>query len=758
MKNIFLAMSILVVANYSFAQHLPPLRETTSINLIGLFETKVADLKLVQPNNSSSKNPLIYQCNLDSAYYWAYDSLNMSWGTTIVAKTVNTYDSNNNKVLVELGNILNGQWIVSNKFIYAYDSYGNQLSEINTFYDSSAAQWINFNRILNSFDINNNLIEYSYQNWDGSSWVNYWRYLYLYDLNGNKIERITQNWDGSNWSNNQLDTYTYDSGNNMINSLSQFWDGSNWYNGGCGFLVYTYDGNGNMLTESYMCWNVTTSQWDNSFHRDCIYNTDNLMLNFVDKNWDGNSWNIVLQGTYSYDQNNNNIYALFEDWSSGSLFSYSNDFTYDLNNNCISDLSKVMDAPNNWSNHVLSLFTFDDRHNRLSWENKSWGSSGWENGVHYDYEYNIANRQISELRKIWNGIAWINADSSHFYYTINSDVWPGDANNDLQVDNYDLLPIGLYYNETGSPRTTISNAWQPEVCSNWSRFQNNGADLKHADCNGDGIVTSSDTLAINLNFTQSHAFVPSPSDLRTFASDFYITTTNSIYSPGDWVTADIWLGTQTNPVEDLYGLAFDVTYNSSFVQAGSESVGFSNSWLLNGVSNGLKIFKVDQVNSLIRVAQTRIDHLSVDGYGHIGTLQFQLKNNIVLADSIQLNIVAHSAVDALGNNLYFNIIPTSFAITVGVEEIEEEESISIYPNPFNENTQIGYELKNESKISIELFNALGQQLYVVENSVQQPGRHSVFISPKSKGYEAGIYYVKIKIDDTLITKKIIQMK
>jgi hypothetical protein len=758
MKNIFLAMSILVVANYSFAQHLPPLRETTSIKPIGLFETKVADLKLVQPNNSSSKNPLIYQCNLDSAYYWAYDSLNMSWGTTIVAKTVNTYDSNNNKVLVELGNILNGQWIVSNKFIYAYDSYGNQLSEINTFYDSTAGQWINFNRILNSFDINNNLIEYSYQNWDGSSWVNYWRYSYSYDSNGNQVERITQNWDGSNWINNQLDTYTYDSNNKMITSLSQGWDGSNWYSGSCGYLVYTYDGNGNMLTESHMCWNALTSQWDNSFHRDCIYNTDNLMLNFVDKNWDGNSWNIVLQGTYSYDQNNNNVYALFEDWSSGSLFAYSNDFAYDINNNCISDLSKIMDAPNIWSNHVLSLFTFDDRHNRLSWENKSWGSSGWENGVHYDYEYNIANMQVSELRKIWNGIAWINADSSHFYYTINSDVWPGDVNNDLQVDNYDLLPIGLYYNEAGSSRATISNAWQPEVCSNWNRFQNNGADLKHADCNGDGMVTGSDTLAINLNFTQSHSFVPSSADVRAIEADFYITTPNSIYNPSDWVTADIWLGTQANLVEDLYGLAFDVTYNSSLVQAGSESVGFSNSWLLNGASNGLKISKVDQVNSLIRVAQTRIDHISVDGYGHIGTLQFQLKNNIVLADSIQLNIVAHSAVDALGNNLYFNSIPTSFAVTVGMEEMEEEESISIYPNPFNENTQIVYELKNESKISIELFNALGQQLYVVENSVQQPGRHSVFISPKSEGYEAGIYYVKIKIDDASITKKIIQMK
>ena len=700
MKTVFNSISLLIIANFAFAQHIPPLQEKIKTNPSGLFEKKIAELKFAQPDNkNSSKNFHSYQCNLDSSYYWAYDSLNMSWGTSIVGKTVNTYDSNNNKILIELGNIVNGQWIVSNKFIYTYDLFGNQLSEINTFYDSTSNQWINFNRIQKSFDINNNLIEYLYQNWDGSSWIDYWRYSYSYDSNGNQVERITQNWDSLNWINTGLDTYSYDSANNMITSLSQGWDGSNWYNGSCGYLTYTYDGNGNMLSESYMCWNASTSQWDNSFHRDYLYNSDNLLLNFIDKNWNGNSWSIVFQGTNSYDINNNNIYSLFEDWSGGSLFSFSKEYAYDASNNCISDLSKVMDAPNVWSNQGLTLYTFDDRNNKLSWENKLWGPNGWENKHHYDYEFNIANIQISESHKIWNGIAWISIDSSHFYYTINSDVWPGDANNDLQVDNYDLLPIGLYYNQTGSPRTTISNAWQPEVCANWNRIQNNGADLKHADCNGDGIVDSNDTLAIDLNFTQSHSFIPNTTDLRSSEADFFITTNYNTYNPGDWVTADIWLGSQVNPVENLYGLAFDISYNSSLVQAGSESISYSNSWLLNG-SNGLKVSKIDPVNSLIRVAQTKTDHLAINGYGHLGTIQFQLNNAIFSVDSIELDIVGYSAVDAQGNNLYFNVVPTAFEVTAGIEDLAGGEIISIYPNPFKESTQISYELRSESTIRV----------------------------------------------------------
>ena len=57
------------------------------------------------------------------------------------------------------------------------------------------------------YDVNNNLIEDLYQNWDGSNWVNVEKYSYAYDVNNNLIERLEQNWDGSNWVNYMCHIY-----------------------------------------------------------------------------------------------------------------------------------------------------------------------------------------------------------------------------------------------------------------------------------------------------------------------------------------------------------------------------------------------------------------------------------------------------------------------------------------------------------------------------------------------------------------------
>ena len=71
--------------------------------------------------------------------------------------------------------------------------------------------------------------------------------------------------------------------------------------------------------------------------------------------------------------------------------------------------------------------------------------------------------------------------------TANKPVFPGDANFNQLCNYTDLLYLGIAYGETGAVRPSASLAWTPQYGPNWNDTLPNGRDLKHADCNGDGI-------------------------------------------------------------------------------------------------------------------------------------------------------------------------------------------------------------------------------------------------------------------------------
>ena len=221
-----------------------------------------------------------------------------------------------------------------------------------------------------------------------------------------------------------------------------------------------------------------------------------------------------------------------------------------------------------------------------------------------------------------------------------SDVWPGDANHDFTVDNTDLLPIGLYYGQTGFARSSVSNVWQADSSANWGLTQPNLSDLKHVDCNGDGIINMSDTLAVNLNFSSAHSIQSIDNTSRAPLPDMYFTFASSSYLPGDWVDAEVWLGTAANPVAGLYGLSFNIDYNTSLIEPGTTNMNYPNSWLGTPGTNAIKMAKLDPLASTIFGAETRIDHLNANGFGKIADFTFQVKNSITTPSLFYFSITA----------------------------------------------------------------------------------------------------------------------
>lgn len=80
-----------------------------------------------------------------------------------------------------------------------------------------------------------------------------------------------------------------------------------------------------------------------------------------------------------------------------------------------------------------------------------------------------------------------------------SNVHPGDADNDGDVDAQDILPIGVYFLENGHSRSSAGMGWSSQEVTSWESYPAN-----YADCNGDGVIDEKDVIAIGVNWGQTH--------------------------------------------------------------------------------------------------------------------------------------------------------------------------------------------------------------------------------------------------------------
>lgn len=339
-------------------------------------------------------------------------------------------------------------------------------------------------------------------------------------------------------------------------------------------------------------------------------------------------------------------------------------------------------------------------------------------------------------------------------------VWPGDASHDEEVNNKDIVFIGLYYNQTGIARASVSNVYTAFYVDDWG-IKGLMGDVKHVDCNGDGVIDNNDTMAVNLNFNAQRVYSkPSAVIPKGVLPSLYLQTSKTSYRPGDWVTANVMIGNAANPVDVLYGLAFNIDYDINLVEEGTTSLTYTSSWLGNPGTNVLTYSKTDVTNGRVYGAAVRTTHDDKSGYGKIAELRFQLKPGITQVKDLPFTLSSF-AVESNADQVV--VFPEPYTIKVnpvisGAEEPTEQNSnISLYPNPFINSTMISYTLPKKSEVRIEIYNVMGQQIETLVDSSQPVGTYSYEFHPKEKIYQEGIYLVKVLIDKKASVKRLIKL-
>lgn len=105
---------------------------------------------------------------------------------------------------------------------------------------------------------------------------------------------------------------------------------------------------------------------------------------------------------------------------------------------------------------------------------------------------------------------------------------------------------------------------------------------------------------------------------------------------------------------------------------------------------------------------------------------------------------------------------------VGVETPEETAPSGYalnqnYPNPFNPSTTIGYTLPHRSRVTLAVFNMLGQRVATLVNGEVEAGYHEVRFSANgglssggnASGLSTGVYFYRLQAGSFVQTKKLL---
>lgn len=105
------------------------------------------------------------------------------------------------------------------------------------------------------------------------------------------------------------------------------------------------------------------------------------------------------------------------------------------------------------------------------------------------------------------------------------------------------------------------------------------------------------------------------------------------------------------------------------------------------------------------------------------------------------------------NSVYIDDINISGV--VGISENTNTFDLSIFPNPTNQTTNVSYHLVEKSEVKVEIVDVLGKTISLPVNTIQTEGDYKINISRNEMNLNNGIYFIKLTVNNTSVTRKLI---
>lgn len=247
-------------------------------------------------------------------------------------KILNTYDENDLKV-----NVLQQQW---NSDLQSFEDD----SQMNLIYDNNENVSQTVTKVFNR---------------NSGAWDNYYRMNYSYNQNDQLLETIQEFWGTNTWNESSKNIYEYDSDGNLIELRHQIINENTQVFEDLYRDLKEYDSQGNEMQNIRQFWNPQSNVWDNR-NRDTYEYTDGLIFRQTENKWDNGSWINLRRRSYTYLNNDQIDYILFENWdpTTNSYFStQKNTAIYNSDGYVYQYVYQVLES-GNWVNLDRITYTY----------------------------------------------------------------------------------------------------------------------------------------------------------------------------------------------------------------------------------------------------------------------------------------------------------------------------------------------------------------------------------------------------------------
>ncbi len=359
---------------------------------------------------------------------------------------------------------------------------------------------------------------------------------------------------------------------------------------------------------------------------------------------------------------------------------------------------------------------------------------------------NLIYDQTPILQQLYDN----NFEDCNFDACVDDCVWTGDANRDSIVSTFDILQIGLAFNESGQARNTPL-VFQPFPGQTWGEdFY--GIDIKHADCNSSGSIVATDFDWVETYYGKSYK-QGSIIDEYPTGSELSITTL------GGNPMNDMQLGlgriqVELNQAEDIFGLAFTLEFDPTYLKVlldqqsspwGTQTTSSFTFLHKNETAGELNYayVKLDGENSTsiiddladIRFQTITTDFELVQTYLRIKNIRAILNDGEILDYGAQDFLVSINNPDGMGQILS--------------NENLEEANIQIFPNPTFDILNI--KIENPALTNFSIFDIYGKKI-LEKTEVNQSE-----IQLSTSHFSSGVYFLKIEMEGKELVKKFIKM-
>jgi Secretion system C-terminal sorting domain/Bacterial Ig domain len=331
----------------------------------------------------------------------------------------------------------------------------------------------------------------------------------------------------------------------------------------------------------------------------------------------------------------------------------------------------------------------------------------------------------------------------------NDCVWLGDANTDGKVDMSDIFPLGDNIGQYGAKRTNRVTAWTPQDVYNW-RALSELPDPKHADTNGDGIVSVSDTAAIMKYYGLANTIYPEKTAEEMKIQTFLLSSASAI-RPGDMIEILVLLGSADNPAIDTRGLSFSVDYSFQKIDEKSLVVDFGKFNWLSRYDAFLTASKIPSVGTVDAGIVRTLDR-GASGHGQVGTIRAVVVDDIAGFHEGDKPVVRFKLRDAVMSDGRGHLIAAQnselvIPIEVGKKVVPVKEAdVLMFPNPTSDFAEF-YLNGNNTIQSIRVFDMRGREVSNSKNVNSKQARVDMTELPN------GLYMAEVMTEQGRVVKK-----